>query len=405
MSLSVVSASPLPSTAARPESENPFALARVQAGGALPPILVVATDGTARGGVERRLGEAFEVTVVETQAAALERLRDRRFALALIDLRNPGRPVRELARELREHDAELSVIVLGAGRGVKVIGEQCLQVPFDSPDLVELAHHEVEMAQRRRGRSAVIREMEGVIELLQRELAAKDSLADYGEASASMVHDLKNALFSTLGYTARLLQETAQLKDAVGDRAAQPIDQIARKLEQTSNYLFHLAQTCRFNDGATPVEERLDFQAEIEHVHAVLFFHSPKIRILGERQGAAGSREMGAGPVVSGDRYELHRVFQNLFKNAFEAGAEDVRVTLRTRGDWIVAEIADDGRGFSDEDAAVALSKPLASSKRGGQGLGLRICRQIVERHRGTITLRSSPGEGAVFTLTLPRAR
>lgn len=404
MSLSVASASPLP-IAARPESENPFALARAQAGGALPPILVVATDGTARGGVERRLGEAFEVAVVETQAAALERLRERRFALALLDVRNPGRPVRELARELREHDAELSVIVLGAGRGVKVIGEQCLQVPFDSPDLVELAHHEVEMAQRRRGRSAVIREMEGVIELLQRELAAKDSLADYGEASASMVHDLKNALFSTLGYTARLLQETAQLKDAVGDRAAQPIDQIARKLEQTSNYLFHLAQTCRFSDGAKPVEERLDLQAEIEHVHGVLFFHSPKLRIFGERQGAAGSRDVGGGPMVSGDRYELHRVFQNLFKNAFEAGAEDVQVTLRTRGDWIVAEIADDGRGFSDEDAAVALSKPLASSKRGGQGLGLRICRQIVERHRGTITLRSSPGEGAVFTLALPRAR
>ena len=386
-------------------SDNPFVLTRAEAVPNLPAVLVVATDGATRGGVDRRLEEEFEVVVVKTYEEALARLRVQRFALTLLDLRGPGRPTRELATGLRELDAEMSVIALGAGRGVKVIGEQCLQVPFDSPDMVELAHHEVEVAQRRRGRSAVIREMEGVIALLQKELEAKDSLAGYGEASASMVHDLKNALFSTLGYTARLIQETAQLKDAVGDQAAQPIDQIAKKLEHTSNYLFHLAQTCRYNDGTKAERTRLDLQAEIEHVHAVLFFHSPKLRVSGERTGAAGSREAGSGLCVLGDRYELHRVFQNLFKNAFEAGADEVRVTLRSREDRVIVEVADDGPGFAEEDAVVALTQPLRSSKRGGQGLGLRICRQIVERHGGRIELRNSPGRGAAFVLSLPAAK
>lgn len=384
----------------RKESDNPFALARVERGGvpALAAVLVVATDGAARGGVDRRLEEEFEVEMVKTYEEAQAKLREKRYALALMDLRGTGRPVAELAAGLRERDPEMSVIALGAGRGVKVIGEQCLQVPFDSPDLVELTHHEVEVAQRRRGRSAVIREMEGVIALLQRELEAKDTLADYGEASASMVHDLKNALFSTLGYTARLIQETAHLKDAVGDRAAQPIDQIAKKLEQTSNYLFHLAQTCRFNDGVKVEEARLDLAAEIRHVHAVLFFQSPKLLV----EGVPGLTE---GPWVRADRYELHRVFQNLFKNAFEAGAELVRVRLALRDRQVVVEIVDDGRGFEAGDAAVALSKPLRSSKRGGQGLGLRICRQIIERYGGEIALRSEPGAGATFTITLPQAK
>jgi signal transduction histidine kinase len=251
------------------------------------------------------------------------------------------------------------------------------------------------MAMRRRGRTAVIRELEGAMAMMREELEAKDSLADYGEASASMVHDLKNALFSTLGYTARLIQETSQLKNAVGDEAAQPIDRIARKLEQTSNYILHLAHTCRYNDAARPVRERLDLRAEIEHVHAVLFFQSPKLRVAiadGEADGF----------FVSGDRYELHRVFQNLFKNAFEAGAHAVVATLGRRAGRVVAELADDGPGFPEDEAKVALTKPLKSSKRGGQGLGLRICRQIVERHGGEIVLRSEPGRGAVFTISLP---
>jgi signal transduction histidine kinase len=82
------------------------------------------------------------------------------------------------------------------------------------------------MAMRRRGRTAVIRELEGAMAMMREELEAKDSFADYGEASASMVHDLKNALFSTMGYTARLIQETSQLKNAVGDEAARPIDRM-----------------------------------------------------------------------------------------------------------------------------------------------------------------------------------
>lgn len=386
---------------------NPFSLDAMRLAargeGPLPAVLVVATDGTIRGHVQQRLEEEFDLAIERDFDAAVARVRGARFALAVLDLRSAERSSEDLARALRELDPEISVIVLGAGRAVKVLGEQCLQVPFDSPDIVGLAEHEVMMALQRRGRTAALREMEGVIGLLRKELEAKDSLAAHGEASVSMVHDLKNALFSTLGYTARLIQETAQLKNRVGDHA-QPVAMIAKKLEHTSNYLLHLAQTCRFTDEAEAVRERLDLQTEIEAVHAVLFFHSPNLRISGQRCGLAGTRGAGSGLTVLGDRYELHRVFQNLFKNAFEAGADDVRVILRDERGRVIVEVSDNGRGFSPEEVEHALLRPLRSSKRGGQGLGLRICRQIVERHGGTLTLASESGRGSVFTLTLPAA-
>lgn len=386
------------------DSENPFVLARPQTGaeGVLATVLVLATDGATRGRVDQRLEEEFEVMLVKAVEEAREQMKTKRFALALLDLREASERVRAVVKELRAADPEMSVMVLGAGRAVKVIGDQCLQVPFDSPDLVALAHHEVEMATRRRGRSAVIREMEGVIGLLQRELEAKDSLAGYGEASASMVHDLKNALFSTLGYTARLIQETAHLKDSLGEQA-QPIDAIAKKLEHTSNYLMHLAHTCRYNDGKTQSRETLDLQAEVEHVKAVLFFNSPNLSITGQRTGPAGSREEGTGSArVRGDRYELHRVFQNLFKNAFEAGASEVTVMLRAEAARVVVEVRDDGRGFPEDEVAMIFVQSPRSSKRGGQGLGLRICHQIIGRHGGQISLCNEPGKGATFRIWLP---
>ena len=379
-------------------SVNPFELARprTEAEAPLEKVLVVATDGATRGPVDQRLEVEFEVTLVKSAAEALAQMKAGRFSLALIDLRESGERVKALVQDLREADTEMSVMVLGAGRSVKVIGEQYLQLPFDSPDLVALAHHEVEIATRRRGRSAVIREMEGAIALMQRELEAKDSLAGYGEASASMVHDLKNALFSTLGYTARLIQETSNLKDSLGAQA-QPIDAIAKKLEHTSNYLMHLAHTCRYSDGAVAAREMLDLQAEVEHVKAVLFFNSPNLSITGPREGGGGTR-------VLADRYELHRVFQNLFKNAFEAGANEVRVMLRAEAARVIVEVRDDGRGFPEDELAAVFVQSPRSSKRGGQGLGLRICHQIIGRHGGEISLRNEPGKGATFLIWLPVA-
>ena len=380
-------------------STDPFVLgqlARLDAGN-LPLVLAVATDGEMRGRVGDRLTERFEVVMTRGMKEAEECLRMQRFLLVVMDVREGGRPVDECARELRRLDGEMSVIALGAGKAVRVIDEQCLQVPFDAADMLDIAEQQIEAATRRRSRTGVMREMEGIIAMLQSELEEKDSLAAHGEASASMVHDLKNALFSTLGYTARLIQETAQLKDAVGDRA-QPIDAIAKKLEHTSNYLLHLAHTCRFNEGAA-VRERLNLLKEIEHVHAVLFFHSPNLRVTFPAGG--GDEKQWE---VLGDRYELHRVFQNLFKNAFEAGATDVAAGLRAEGGKVFVEIIDNGPGFPEGETSRAFSKPIQSSKRGGQGIGLRICRQIVERHGGGISLRSAPGRGAIFTIALPAA-
>jgi len=355
-------------------------------------VLVLATQGKPRGRVHERLAEDFSLVTKQTFTEAREQLSKQRFVLVLVDYREPGLSPDAIAREFRTLDGELSVIALSEDKVVRVLGEHSLLVPFDSPDLITLIYYEIEIALRRQGRTAVMREMEGIIDLLKRELQSKETLAAHGVASASMVHDIKNALLATLGYTARLIQETEHLTTRVGDQA-KPIDTLVKKLEQNSNYLLHLAHTCRLQEGA-PIRRVVNLRSEIEHVHSVLFFQSPLIHI----------NNGGEDLQILGDRYELHRVFLNLFKNAFEAEAKEVRVTLEATSGHAVIHIADNGKGFAREDVEAALHQHLRSSKRGGQGLGLRICRQVIERHGGTLALSSSPRLGAVFTLSIPLA-
>lgn len=355
-------------------------------------VLLVATDGETRGGVESGLEGVFKVRKTASPEEGLKWLTEERFALVVLDLRTPGRRPEQYAMSVREIDSEVSVIILSAGKSVKVVADQCMSVPFDAADFLEVVREQAGVTRRRRGRSEVIREMEEALAVMQQELQEKDTIASDGEASAAMVHDLRNALFSTLGYTARLIQETNQLKTDMPDKMG-PIDHIAKQLEQTSNYLFHLAQTCRHN-RVVGKGETFDLAEEARQVHRVLFFNSPNLVV--EAEGVFA---------VTGDRFELHRVLQNLFKNAFESGASLVTARLGLMGDGVLLQVVDDGGGFAEEDAAVVFQRSLSSSKRNGQGLGLRICRQIMERHGGTISLASAPGQGATFSLRFPRSQ
>lgn len=114
--------------------------------------------------------------------------------------------------------------------------------------------------------------------------------------------------------------------------------------------------------------------------------------------------------LVNGDPDRLHQVLMNLINNAFKHGGEDVAVTIRLREnlDRIVLEVADNGKGMSEEDADRIFDRFYrADSSRnratgGGSGLGLAIAKSLIEQHEGTIAVATAPGEGATFTISLP---
>ena len=124
------------------------------------------------------------------------------------------------------------------------------------------------------------------------------------------------------------------------------------------------------------------------------------------RDGVTVVRDYGADvPRIEAYAGELNQVWTNLIDNAVDAmdGAGTLRVATRADGDGVVVEIADTGPGMPPDVAARAFEAFYTTKDVGkGTGLGLDIARRIVvERHGGTITIDSRPGE-TVLRVRIP---
>lgn len=124
-----------------------------------------------------------------------------------------------------------------------------------------------------------------------------------------------------------------------------------------------------------------------------------------------GRVELGDLPTLEADRSQVVRLFQNLLSNGLKYHMPGETPTVRVyrqeaeNGRCLIC-FEDDGIGF-DEKYLEKIFKPFErlhgrSSPYSGVGMGLTICRKIVERHGGTITARSAPGRGAKFIVSLP---
>lgn len=133
---------------------------------------------------------------------------------------------------------------------------------------------------------------------------------------------------------------------------------------------------------------------------------------------AADAREMrvklvakaeGSIAPVLADRILIEQVLVNLIRNGMEAMAEgprhgnDLTLRLRRDGTMVALDVCDRGPGIS-ETVAASLFDPFTSTKSQGMGMGLNICRSIIELHHGRLTHAPRPGGGTVFTVTLPAA-
>jgi two-component system sensor kinase FixL len=113
-------------------------------------------------------------------------------------------------------------------------------------------------------------------------------------------------------------------------------------------------------------------------------------------------------PTLQGNSTELTQVFLNLMLNAIDAmhdaAREEQTLVVHARlaeGPCVVVQVRDSGTGVPPEDLE-RIFDPFVSSKRDGMGMGLPICRSIIERHRGRLWATNNPDRGATFHFTLP---
>ena len=229
---------------------------------------------------------------------------------------------------------------------------------------------------------------------LQRELRAslrqKSRLADVGAASNKINHDLRNILS-----TARLLSDRLAHSDDERTRKFAPtimntIDRATRMASEAIEYV---------RDRPTPRVEEFDLADLVDEVGITL-----------QEQGEDADpnllrnwvNALGAERRVKADRDLLYRVFINLGRNAFDAGANTVTITAQNGGAFLVVDVADNGPGVP-KDVVEQLFKPFTKGGRaGGAGLGLAIARDLVRAHGGEIVMTATGPDGTTFRFTLP---
>ncbi len=209
-------------------------------------------------------------------------------------------------------------------------------------------------------------------------------------------HDLQEPL-RTLSFFSDSLQ--ADLADSLsGDarRDLQFIADAAQRMQQLVRDLLTLSRAGRAEMKRDPVPLR-------ECVQAALDALSTRIRETGAQVDVSDL------PTIQGDRTLLTQLFQNLVGNALKfVGPDDlphVRVVATRRdGAWVVG-VQDNGIGIQPEYAKkifAPFQRLHASSEYEGTGIGLAICRKVVQRHGGTIWVESQLGHGAHFKFELP---
>jgi heavy metal sensor kinase len=191
-----------------------------------------------------------------------------------------------------------------------------------------------------------------------------------------------------------------------------------RDLNEYRTALEALADQC---DRLTAVVEKLQLlaradagrlQAKVEPVdlsqlvRETAEFLSP----LAEERGLAIECDAKPGVVVMGDHAYLRQVLVNLIDNAikFTPRGGSILASVAAEGDRATVAVADRGIGIASEELEQLFERFYRSNSartQKGSGLGLSICRSIVESHGGTISAASRTGEGSVFTISLPRAR
>jgi signal transduction histidine kinase len=237
----------------------------------------------------------------------------------------------------------------------------------------------------------------------QRQVIQQERLAALGSMAGGIAHDFNNALSIIMGFGELLLRDTEHGGQTKKNATLQ-ITTILTAAEDAAKIVRRLRAFYRTDE---PEEQRLpvDLNKLIEQAISLT-------RPRWQTEAIAGGcpitvkTERGDIPCVAGDAAELREVLTNLIFNAVDALPQGGTITLRTRcdGEAVAFEISDTGTGMSEEVRQRCLEPFFTTKGKRGTGFGLSMVFGIIQRHGGTIDIKSELGKGTTFALRLPPA-
>jgi signal transduction histidine kinase len=386
------------------------------------------------------LGERYSCETAANYEEAVAHLSRMSFALVITDIIMPGRGGIELLREITARHPDTAVIMVsGVDRSQRVldavrIGAYDYLIKPVELDVLEMA---VERALERRAllcaarrykqdlerRNEELQETNAKLESLQTQIIQSEKMASLGQLAAGVAHELNNPAGFIYGNMAILKECAHGLEDLLsfygGVRLTPEEERRVRAIKDEMDYentvedLRSIITDC--HDGAERIRDvvqnlrtfsRLD-EAEFKKVDIHEGLEST-IRLLAGFYSTGKvslRREYGEVPAVDCYAGQLNQVWMNLLANAAQAtpAGGQVLVSTERRGASVMVRVSDSGCGIAPENLR-KIFDPFFTTKPVGEGtgLGLSVTYSIVKRHGGDIEVKSRPGEGTTFVVTLP---
>src|SRR5262249_30703006 len=254
----------------------------------------------------------------------------------------------------------------------------------------------LDLTDRKRAEAAV-RQSEHRSREVQMELAHANRVATTGQLSASIAHEINQPITAAVTYADAALrwlaarppnlQEVRQALGLIresGIRAGDVIDRVRALVKK-----------------APPRTDSLEINEVILEVIALTRREMAKNGI------SVQTQLIQSLPAIRGDRVQLQQVILNLLINASEAmsatseGPRELLISTASTDAGVLVAVRDSGPGFAPESVD-RLFESFYTTKPGGLGMGLSICRSIIETHRGRLWASANTPRGAVFQFTLP---
>lgn len=236
---------------------------------------------------------------------------------------------------------------------------------------------------------AEVQRLTDELEIKNRALARKNRLADLGQIASHVAHEVRNNLVPVSLYLSLLRRRLGS--DAANLDVLSKVEAGVLALDAAVNDLLGFA------GDREPRRAAVNLAGLVADVFASV---APQLAA----QRIVATADVAEDQTATVDRDMMRRALLNLVLNALDAmpAGGELHVSSRVEADSLIIEVADRGKGLSDEALRRAF-EPFFTTKGTGTGLGLAIVYRACEAHGAEVAARNRPGGGAAFTIRLPR--
>ena len=236
---------------------------------------------------------------------------------------------------------------------------------------------------------ASLEKTNSALEQARDDLVRSEKLATVGHLAAGMAHEIGNPLGAVVGYLNILRDDLSGESRDLVERSLTETARIDRLVRELLEYSAPVDRQSESFCPVTLLRETIDM---LQHQGQFNGIEVNDLCTAGESR-------------IDMDRGRLMQVWINLLLNARDAMHDRnvLEISSQQEGDTISVSIRDQGQGI-EQEALKRIFEPFFTTKApgSGYGLGLAVCQRIIDESGGTITVRSSPGTGTCFTVSLP---